>query len=103
MKALTSLIYMINVHQKNVRTLADEITELLKGVDVTLLRGKYKGRRAQVQEYHHQLGGHTLNVFIYRQDKKEGFKGKEKFIDDHHAEYVRLEDVQFDGEEREKK
>lgn len=81
-------------HAEQMKNVAN-MNYILKGQDVTLTYGKYKGRLAQVQEYYFDCGKEYLRVFIYRLDDKIGFKGREKFIDDHAKEFVELEDCEF--------
>lgn len=68
---------------------------LLKNCDVILRWGKYEGRRAQIQEYYYDHGKEYVRVFIYRLDNRPGFKGREKFIDDHSHEFLEFEDCEL--------
>lgn len=67
----------------------------LRQKDVILKRGRYKGRRAQIQDYYFDHGKEYVHVFVYRMDNKKGFRGKEKFIDDHYREFIELEDCEL--------
>lgn len=77
------------------KTATSQINLFIKNRDVILKRGKYEGRHAQIQEYYFDHGKEYLRVFIYRVDGRTGFKGREKFIDDHHAEFIEFEDCEF--------
>ena len=68
------------------------IAEFLIGRDVILKYGKYRGRCAQIQDYYFDGGREYVRVFIYRLDKRPGFKGREKFIDDYRQEFLEFED-----------
>lgn len=83
-----------DTHKHQVDTIGC-INKILKGKDVILKWGKYKGRRAQIQEYYFDHGKEYLHVFIYRTDKRVGFKGREKFIDDHNREFLEYEDCEL--------
>jgi len=68
---------------------------LLRNRDVVLKHGRYKGRRAQIQDYYFDHGKEYVHLFIYRMDNRVGFKGREKFIDDHQREFVELQDCEL--------
>ena len=73
----------------------EQINRCYKGKDVLLKHGKCKGRIAQIQNYYFDHGKEYLHVFIYRLDNREGFKGREKFIDDHAREFIEFTDCEF--------
>ncbi len=77
------------------KRIVNAMNYLLRDTDVILKRGKYKGRRAQIQDYYFDHGKEYLHVFIYRLDNRAGFKGREKFIEDHHREFLEFEDCEL--------
>lgn len=86
------------IFDKDIKVFRESATELLKGQKVKLLRGKYKGRIGEIQGVNYWTGL-SFNIYIFRLDGREGFKGKEQFIDDHHNEYYEPEDFElYQGE-----
>lgn len=81
---------------ESARQLVDQaINAQLRGKDVILKRGKYKGRRAQIQNFYSGYGHKSVHILIYRADGRTGFKGRERFIDNHYAEYIDFDDCEL--------
>ena len=95
MSTVDELRHAMDNSQSSTNDAEKSVNAMLKGRDVILKWGKYKGRRAQIQSYSYQNGSEWLHVWIYRKDGRVGFKGREKFIDDHYHEYYRYEDCEL--------
>jgi len=94
--------FLVRVFREKLRKAHEDMQDtvmtmnsLLRGQDVILKHGKYKDRRAQIQDYYFDHGRDYVHVFIYRTDKRIGFRGKEKFIDDHDREFLEFEQCEL--------
>lgn len=82
---------IISGHYWKILVAATEFNKKIEKKDVVILRGKYKGRRAQIQYYYFDRNVHMFAIEIY-QLRGKGFilpEHREKFISAQHLELVK--------------